>query len=106
MPLLIFRDANGNQFDVEAEIGDTVMQAAMNAGIDGILAECGGMCSCATCHVYIEDARFNEVPQASPTEREMLDAASEPQETSRLSCQITVTAEMEGMVFTTPASQY
>ncbi len=106
MPLLIFRDSQGNQFDVEANVGDSVMFAATQAGIDGILAECGGACSCATCHAYVELERFRELPEASPHEQAMLEGVHEPSETSRLTCQIDVSDTMEGMIFTLPESQY
>lgn len=106
MPLLIFRDHQGNQYDVEANCGDSVMNAAVLAGIDGILAECGGSLSCATCHAHVQPERFNELPEASSHEQAMLEGAVEPSRTSRLTCQIEVTDAMEGMIFTLPPSQY
>lgn len=106
MPLLIFRDQQGHQFDVEATSGDSVMIAATLAGIDGILAECGGSLSCATCHAHVQAERIAELPEPSDFEKTMLEGAIEPSETSRLTCQIEVTDAMEGMIFTLPPSQY
>lgn len=106
MPLLIFRDQQGNQFDVEATSGDSVMSAATLAGIDGILAECGGNMRCATCHAHVQAERFAELPPSSDVEQAMLEGVVDPSDTSRLTCQITVTDSMEGMIFTLPPSQY
>ncbi len=106
MPLLIFRDQQGNQYDVEATSGDSVMEAATQAGIDGILAECGGVCSCATCHAHVEPGRYAELPAPTDFEKSMLEGTVEPSETSRLTCQIQVSDDMEGMIFTLPPSQY
>ena len=82
------------------------MDGAVNNGIDGILAECGGAMSCATCHVYIDDAWVSKVAAPTEMEQEMLEVVSNPKETSRLSCQVTVTNEMEGLKVHLPESQF
>ena len=82
----------------DAEIGASLMEAARTAGVAGIIAECGGACSCATCHVYIDEAWMAEVGQPDEVEEEMLDMVDEiRQPTSRLSCQIKLTAELDGL---------
>lgn len=105
MPLLIFRDAHGNQFDVDAEVGQSVMQAAVQNGIDGIVAECGGECRCATCHAYVDEQRARELPAPGESERAMLEAVNEPRDNSRLTCQITVSESMAGMYLELPERQ-
>ncbi|MGV6806859.1 MAG: 2Fe-2S iron-sulfur cluster-binding protein [bacterium] len=106
MPVVNFVDHDGNQFEANVEAGTSIMNAAIDNGIDGILAECGGACSCATCHCYIDDAWFEKVGPASELEQEMLDCAVEPKETSRLGCQVPVTDELDGIVVHLPESQY
>jgi len=102
MTTINFKDAEGNISAVEAEVGESVMQVAMNAGIDGILADCGGGCSCATCHCYVEPGTF---PEADEIESEMLECVLEPKDNSRLSCQLVITSEMESLVIELPENQ-
>ncbi len=106
MPLIQFITHDGNQYEAEIDTGSTLMQGAVDNMIDGILAECGGACSCATCHCFIDDAWVDVVGTAEGIEHEMLDVVREPKENSRLSCQITVTDEMEGLIVHLPESQY
>lgn len=106
MPTIIFETHDGNKFEAEAEVGTSVMQAAVDAGIDGILGECGGACSCATCHCYVDAAWADKVPAAEELEKDMLDCVLEPTENSRLSCQIFVTEEHDQLVVKMPESQY
>ncbi|QQD16898.1 2Fe-2S iron-sulfur cluster binding domain-containing protein [Spongiibacter nanhainus] len=106
MPTIKFVTHDGNEQEVEAESGTTVMQAAMDNGIDAILAECGGACSCATCHCYVDEAWTDRMPEADEIEKDMLDCVLEPQDNSRLSCQITVTDDLDGIVIRLPESQY
>ena len=105
MTKLIFVDHTGEETTVDATNGESVMEAAINNNIEGIVAECGGACACATCHVYV-DAAFRELT-GSPDEMEqaMLDFTDNVQENSRLSCQIEVSDELEGLRITTPESQ-
>lgn len=106
MPLIIFKSHDGETKEVHAEAGTSVMQAAVDNGIDGILGECGGCCSCATCHCYVDPAWVAKVPPADSTEVDMLDCVLEPKDTSRLSCQVILTDEMDGIVIDMPESQY
>ena len=106
MPKITYIAFDGMETTVEAKEGMSVMQTAVNNGVDGIVAECGGACSCATCHVYVDQEWFDKLPEAQSMEKEMLDFVMSPQPTSRLSCQIKVTAELDGLVVNTPESQY
>lgn len=105
MPKITFIDAQGESRSVEAESGSTVMEAAIREGIPGIEAECGGACACATCHVYVDEAWTDAVGQPAPMEEDMLDFAFDVRPTSRLSCQIRVKDELDGLVVRTPVRQ-
>ena len=105
MPKIIFIEHDGTRHEVEAEIGATVMETALKNGVTGIVAECGGACSCATCHVYVDEAWLAKVGPASPEEEEQLDNAYDVRKTSRLSCQIKVSEELDGLVVRTPSYQ-
>lgn len=97
---------NGSTCKVEAKPGATVMETAIHNNIDGIEAECGGCCSCATCHVYVGDDFFDQLTPADDMEEEMLySTASERKWNSRLSCQIVVTDELDGLEVHMPESQ-
>lgn len=98
--------ADGAETEVEAANGLSVMQAAVNNGVQGIVAECGGACSCATCHVHVDPEWFAKLPPPEDMEREMLEFVIDPADTSRLSCQIKITDDLDGLVVHTPASQY
>ena len=102
---ITFIDAEGTSRTVEAEAGSTVMETAINQGVPGIEAECGGACACSTCHVYIDDAWKEKVGEPSPMEEDMLDFAYGVQPNSRLSCQIRVSEELDGLVLRTPERQ-
>lgn len=106
MPKIIYVDHSGEERAVEANNGETVMEAAIKNSIPGIDADCGGACACATCHVYIEDAFMDKVGQPEDMEQSMLDFAENVKSTSRLSCQISVRDELDGMKVTTPESQH
>ena len=106
MPKITYITFDGTETTVEAKEGMTVMQAAISNGVPGIVAECGGACSCATCHVHVEQSWFDKLPEARGMETEMLEFAMGPQPTSRLSCQITITPELDGLIVHTPESQY
>ena len=106
MPKITYIAFDGTETTVAAKEGMSVMQTAVNNGVAGIVAECGGACSCATCHVYVQAEWFDKLPEAQPMEKEMLDFVMSPQPTSRLSCQIRITEELDGLVVNTPESQY
>lgn len=100
MPTLTFIQPDGSRRDVEAEVGYSVMEAATFNGIPGIEAECGGACSCATCHVQVDPAWLDKLPEMDPMEDAMLDAANDRQHNSRLSCQIQITEDLDGLTMT------
>ena len=106
MALVFYVAHDGSQFEADVPVGSSVMDGALNNGIDGILAECGGAMSCATCHVYVDEAWVDKVTPANEMETDMLEVVTEPKENSRLSCQLTVTADMEGLKVHLPESQF
>lgn len=105
MPRITFRQPDGTEVEIEAVIGDSVMETAVDNDVPGIVAECGGACSCATCHVYVDAAWYDKLPPPEPQEDGMLDCAYERRETSRLSCQIEVGEELDGLIVTVPEEQ-
>ena len=105
MAKITFIDSNGTARSVDAEVGSTVMEAAIKNGIPGIEAECGGACACATCHVYIEEEWREKVGGPAPMEEDMLDFGYDVRPNSRLSCQIKVTDELDGLTVSIPDRQ-
>jgi len=105
MPTITFIDTAGAHRTVEAEIGATVMETALRNDVPGILATCGGSCSCATCHVYVEDGWLDRLAPPALDELDMLDTAHGLEPNSRLSCQIEVTPAIDGLVVSTPERQ-
>ena len=105
MPQITYIGADGTSRTVEAETGSNVMEAAIKHGVPGIEAECGGACACATCHVYVDEAWRAIVGEPSPMEEDMLDFGYDVKPNSRLSCQIKVTAEIDGLVVRVPERQ-
>jgi len=105
MVKITFIDAAGTARTVDAELGATVMETAIKNGVPGIEAECGGACACSTCHVYIDEAWRERVGEPSPMEEDMLDFAYAVQPNSRLSCQIKVREELDGLTVQTPERQ-
>ena len=106
MAKITFVDHEGTRREVVAENGMTVMEAAVKNSIPGIDADCGGACACATCHVYVDAAWTGKVGKAESMEEDMLDFAFDVRDNSRLSCQIKVTDELDGLVVTTPDKQF
>ena len=98
-------DVSGTARTVEAELGSTVMEVAIRNNIPGIEAECGGACACATCHIYVDEAWREKVGGPSPMEEDMLDFGYDVRPNSRLSCQIKVTDDLDGLVVSTPDKQ-
>ncbi|MCD1632773.1 (2Fe-2S)-binding protein [Martelella mediterranea] len=92
-------------YDLEVQDGSTVMENAVRNGVPGIEAECGGACACATCHVYVDEAWTDKVGEPEPMEEDMLDFAVDVRANSRLSCQITMSAELDGLTVRVPDSQ-
>ena len=106
MPKIVFVDADGTEHTVEGKAGISIMANAIANNIDGIEAECGGSCMCATCHCFIEDDLAAKIPAMESDEDEMLGfAAEERRPSSRLSCQVTMTDELDGIVIHLPAEQ-
>jgi ferredoxin, 2Fe-2S len=105
MVTITFIDASGSEHVVQAKVGNSLMEAAVQNGIRGLLAECGGACSCATCHLYIEPQWASAVGEPGGIEKDMLEMAVAPTACSRLACQIMVTNELDGLVARVPASQ-
>ncbi|RKQ71175.1 2Fe-2S ferredoxin [Litorimonas taeanensis] len=105
MPKILFMSHAGEEHSIEAKVGDSLMEAAVKNSIAGIDADCGGACACATCHVYIDSSYSALTGTPDDMEQSMLDFADEVQPTSRLSCQIPITEEMEGIVVRLPESQ-
>ncbi|MGO4564744.1 2Fe-2S iron-sulfur cluster-binding protein [Rhizobium sp. 2YAF20] len=96
---------DGNHFDLDVAEGSTVMENAVRNSVPGIEAECGGACACATCHVYVDDAWAERVGPPAPMEEDMLDFAYDVRPSSRLSCQIKLTAALDGLVVHVPERQ-
>src|ERR1700674_2770052 len=105
MPKITYIDPAGEERSVEAVTGATVMENAIKNDITGIEAECGGACACATCHVYVDEAWRAQTGEPSPMEEDMLDFGYDVRPNSRLSCQIKVTDEPDGLVVRTPERQ-
>ena len=105
MPKITYIEHDGTVHTVEAELGSTVMETALKNDVSSIVAECGGGCTCATCHIYIDDAWTEIVGPPSADEETELDAAFDVRPNSRLSCQIKVTDELDGLIVRTPSYQ-
>ena len=105
MPKITYKDYQGTSKTIEVENGLSVMEGAIQKEIPGIDADCGGSMACATCHVYVEEKWLNKLPRAEDGEIDMIDMAFEPKKNSRLSCQIIVNENLEGLVVTTPKQQ-
>ena len=105
MPKITYKDKQGNSKTLEVEKGLSVMEGAIQNNVPGIDADCGGSMACATCHVYVEEKWFNKLSKAEEAEVDMIDMAYEPKKNSRLSCQLIVSDELDGLIVTTPQKQ-
>ena len=105
MPKITYIESSGNSKTMEVQKGLSVMEGAIQNNISGIDADCGGGMACATCHVYVKEEWFNKLPKAEDAEQDMIDMAFEPKKNSRLSCQLIVSDELDGLVVTTPSKQ-
>lgn len=101
-----FISHDGQTFEVEGSEGDSLMQVAVENGVPGIDADCGGACACATCHVYVSDEWNDKLESPNALEAGMLDFVTEPRPNSRLSCQITLDESLHGLVVSVPESQH
>lgn len=105
MAKILFTDHAGTTREVEAKAGTSIMEAAVQNMVPEIDADCGGACACATCHVYVDDAWLGKLNEKDDMEESMLDFAEGVQDNSRLSCQILMSDELDGIKVTTPESQ-
>jgi 2Fe-2S ferredoxin len=105
MPKITFIEPGGGRREIDVAPGITLMEAARQHGVQGIVAQCGGACACATCHVYVDPAWLARLEPREEMEEGMLETAWEPRENSRLSCQVHVTADMDGLQVTVPERQ-
>jgi 2Fe-2S ferredoxin len=106
MPKITYIEHTGKEHVVAAPVGQTVMEAAVKHAVPGIDADCGGACACATCHVYVDPDWTAKTGEQSGMEQSMLDFANDVEDNSRLSCQIKVSAELDGLVVRLPKSQH
>lgn len=98
MPTVVYITRDGKRHEINVENGYSVMEGAINNNIDGIVAECGGACACATCHSYIDEAWLDKIPALDDMQDSMLEAAYERKLNSRLTCQIEMTDALDGLV--------
>src|SRR5580693_6671565 len=106
MPKVVYVSPAGDSREIDVPAGTTVMAAALKNGIDGIVAECGGVCMCSTCHVFVDESFYNRLPPAQDTEEAVLEiSAEERQPTSRLSCQLKATDDLDGLIVRIPSRQ-
>jgi len=106
MPKITFIQFDGTETSIDAEIGTTVMNTALDNLIPGIDADCGGECSCATCHVLVDESWMEKVGQPNESEESMLDLNPDRATNSRLSCQINVSDDLDGLIVNLPEFQY
>ena len=107
MPKVIYQEHDGNKIETNVRVGESLMQGAVNEGLDSIVAECGGNCVCATCHCYIQEEFVDKLNAMDEYEDDMLDSvACERKPNSRLSCQITMSDALDGITVHIPESQY
>ncbi|MGK0501178.1 MAG: 2Fe-2S ferredoxin [Oceanicoccus sp.] len=106
MPTVTFIQADGNSEEHDLDLGTSLMQGAVDNMVDGIVAECGGSCSCATCHCYIDKTWSDKLVPATDTETDLLTCVVDPKDNSRLSCQVVVTEALDGLIVHLPESQF
>ena len=105
MTKIIYKDNRGNSKTINVDNGLSVMEGAIQNEIQGIDADCGGSMACATCHVYVNDEWFDKIPKAEDAEVDMIDMAYEPKKNSRLSCQIIISDDLDGLEVSIPSKQ-
>ena len=105
MPKITYIEHDGKTHTIEVAIGLSVMEGAVQNNIPGIDADCGGSMACATCQVYVKEEWFNKLPKKEDGEEDMLDMAFEPKKNSRLSCQLMVSDQLDGLVVNLPEKQ-
>ena len=105
MPKITYKDNQGNSKTIEVEKGLSVMEGAIQNNVIGIDADCGGSMACATCHVYVEEKWLDKLPKIEEGEVDMIDMAFQPKKNSRLSCQIIISDELDGLTVNIPSKQ-
>ncbi|WP_250281097.1 2Fe-2S iron-sulfur cluster-binding protein [Frankia sp. CiP1_Cm_nod2] len=106
MPKIIcINDYEGSRWELNADSGCTLMEVTVNNNVPGIVAECGGSCSCATCHVYVDDLWLGKLEEATQEEKDLIEFLDAARSNSRLSCQILLTDELDGLTLHIPESQ-
>ncbi len=105
MPTVTYVQPDGSREEIQVENGSTVMQGAVDNMVPGVLADCGGTCSCATCHCYVDEAWIDKVGEPDEIESDMLTFVVDPKDNSRLTCQIMVTEQLDGLVVYVPDAQ-
>jgi len=105
MAKIIYIESNNKLHTIDVQNGLTVMEGAVQNNITGIDADCGGSMACATCHVYVKEEWFDKLPKKEDGEEDMLDMVFEPKKNSRLSCQLIVSDELDGLIVSTPSKQ-
>jgi 2Fe-2S ferredoxin len=103
MTTIVFIEPNGTRHEIEAASGTSAMECAIRNGVPGIPADCGGACACATCHVYVDPQWLGKITPISGEENDLLDLADDRRDTSRLSCQIKITPDLDGLTLSIPA---
>jgi ferredoxin, 2Fe-2S len=105
MPKVTYIEFEGKEHSINLPLGFSIMEGAIQNSIKGIDADCGGSCACATCHVYIDENWVKKLPEIQESERDMLDFVTELKNNSRLSCQITMTDQLDGIIVRLPKKQ-
>ena len=105
MPKITYIEYNNKKHTIDIANGLSLMEGAVQNNISGIDADCGGSMACATCHVYVDEKWFDKLPKKEEGEEDMLDMAYEPKRYSRLSCQIVITNELDGLIVKMPSKQ-
>ncbi len=106
MPKVVYITPDEMRHEVDVEAGYSIMEGAINNNIEGIVAECGGACACATCHSYVDQAWVDKIPSMDDMEDSMLDAAFERKDNSRLTCQIEMSDALDGIVIHVADNEY
>jgi 2Fe-2S ferredoxin len=106
MAKIKFIEFNGTEHENEVSAGTSIMQAALDENVRGIIGDCGGSCSCATCHIYVDESWLSKLGEKSEMEEILLEEVCDPQDNSRLSCQIIVSDDLDGLVLRIPEKQF
>jgi 2Fe-2S ferredoxin len=105
MPKIIYIEFSGKEHHIEMPVGYSIMEGAIKNSVSGIDADCGGSCACATCHVYVDEKFIDKLPKPQESEQDMIDFVANPKNNSRLSCQLMITDELDGIVVRMPEKQ-